>query len=167
MGHPVGTIAIAAIRKRINVLASARNPSVYQTSHGQLCEALRGWLSSAVEPDASVLDESKSIQWRAGAVVYSLLHDHAIDRKGRCRLCRRPGAMFGWRRRRCQVHIAANFYLRQPEKFVRYHLSSELQLSGELPGAAPHPSLRGTTSWFLAIRQALFGVTSRLLPPRA
>jgi len=129
-------------KQRIAVPVSAKNLSVYQASHGLLCDELREWLSSAVEPGGSVQDGSEPTQWRAGAVVYSLLRDHAIDRKGRCRLCRRPSAIFGRRRRRCQVHIAANFYLRQPDQFVRSHLSFELQ------APPPHPALFGTESLF-------------------
>lgn len=119
----------------------AKNLSVYQASYGLLCKELYEWLSSAVEPGVSAQDGSESTQdgsesaqWRACAMVYSLLRDHAIDRRGRCRLCRRPGALFGRRRRRCQVHIAANFYLRQPEQFVRSHLVGEL--AGWLEGVA-------------------------------
>lgn len=116
---------------------SAENLSVCQASHGRLCDELREWLSSAMEPSAR--DGSEPTQWRAGAVVYSLLRDHAIDRKGRCRLCRRPSAIFGRRRRRCQVHIAANFYLRQPEQFVRSHLSGELDWEAHHPGKPLRP----------------------------
>ncbi|MGH3912141.1 MAG: hypothetical protein ACRDTC_01820 [Pseudonocardiaceae bacterium] len=123
-------------------MPAAKNLSGYQASHGLLCEELRGWLVNALERGVSTPDGSEPPRWRECAVVYSLLRVHVVDRKGRCRLCRCPQVMFGRRRRRCRVHVVANFYLRQPEEFVRSHLA------GELDGSVSQPS-----RWREAIRK--------------
>lgn len=125
-------------------MPAAKSLSGYQASHGLLCEELRGWLMNALERG----DSSEPARWRECAVVYSLLRAHAVDRKGRCRLCRCPHAVFGRRRRRCRVHVVTNFYLRQPEEFVRSHLA------GELDGSVSQHSqwreaLRKVRSWLM------------------
>jgi hypothetical protein len=59
---------------------------------------------------------------------------HSVDRRGRCRSCRRPGAVLGLRRRRCRVHGEARFCLQQPAEFLRSRLVCELGLT-DLPPA--------------------------------
>ncbi|MGH3913141.1 MAG: hypothetical protein ACRDTC_06995 [Pseudonocardiaceae bacterium] len=39
-----------------------------------------------------------------------------MDRRGRRRSCRHPGAVLRWRRRRCQVRVAACYWLHQPDE---------------------------------------------------
>ncbi len=111
-------------------------PSVHQTGHELMREMLRDGLLAAAGGG-----ELGSVQSRASAALYVLLGDHPVDRRGRCRSCRRPGAVVGGRRRRCRVHRAARFYLYQPEQVLLGHLTGELsQLAGELSQDARPPS---------------------------
>ncbi|MGH3849828.1 MAG: hypothetical protein ACRDRT_09010, partial [Pseudonocardiaceae bacterium] len=111
--------------------------SVHQKSYDLLREMLRRRLVTAMQ---SGPDGIGAIAWRACAVTYELLCDHPVDRRGRCRSCRRPGAVFGLRRRRCRVYRAASFYLRQPNAFLFGHLTSELKLDGVAPDAGDAPA---------------------------
>lgn len=77
-------------------------------------EALCGVLRAAIEESPDAAEGLGSVPDRAAAALYFLLMDHSVDRDGRCRSCRRPGAAFGSRRRRCRVHMKAAFWLLQP-----------------------------------------------------
>lgn len=125
---------------------SVKQLSGYQAGHGLLCEELRGWLVNTLEHGDGAQDGNEPTRWRECAVVYSLLREHAIDQKGRCRRCRCPRAVFRRRRRRCQVHVVADFYLRQPEEFVRSYLTGELDGSTSRPVRRREAS-RGAASW--------------------
>lgn len=103
--------------------------SVHEISYDLLLKDLRGMLRAAVESGRRARDGVGSIQCRACAVLYALLMDHPVDRRGRCRSCRRPGVVFRWRRRRCRVHREACFYLRNSDDFLLAHLTGELELS--------------------------------------
>lgn len=101
------------------------SPSVHQISYDLLHQGLRAVLLEAVESGAADLIEL--IEVKACAALYGLLLDHPVDRRGRCRSCRRPGALFGWRRRRCRVRIEASFWLHQPDHtFLLSRLTDEL-----------------------------------------
>jgi hypothetical protein len=69
--------------------------------------------------------------------LYTLLLDHPLDQRGRCRSCRRSGAMIGLRRRPCRIYLRASYWLlRQPdEALLRCHLADGLGLS---TGPADH-----------------------------
>ena len=97
-----------------------------------LREALRSVLVAA--------DGIDSIQFRACAALYTLLIAHPVDQRGRCRSCRRPGAVLGLRRRRCRVHGEACFCLLQPAEFLRSRLVCELGLT-DLPPAQDSATL--------------------------
>ncbi|PZS40818.1 MAG: hypothetical protein DLM62_00855 [Pseudonocardiales bacterium] len=75
-----------------------------------------------------------SIRYRAAAVLYTLLLDHPLDRRGRCRCCRRSGALIGPRRRPCRIHLRASYWLLcQPDAVAApRHLADALDL-----GAVP------------------------------
>jgi hypothetical protein len=79
-----------------------------------LLEALRGVLVAAAQLGSGTGEGIDSVQYRAGAALYSLLVDHPVDRRGRCRSCRRPGAVLGLRRRSCRVHAKAQMWLHLP-----------------------------------------------------
>lgn len=97
--------------------------SVRQTRHRLLCELLRGVLVDAVECGPEVVG---SVQSRAVAALYGLVTGHPVDRRGRCRSCRRPGAVFGWQRRRCRVHTETAFWLHHPDQgFLLSQLARE------------------------------------------
>jgi hypothetical protein len=100
--------------------------SAYQASYNVTCEALRKVLRDAGQVDAGQVDSVSGVPWRFCAALYSLLLDHPVDHRGRCRSCRRPGAVLGFRRRRCQVHRLAYFYLRESSDFLRSHVAREL-----------------------------------------
>ncbi|MDQ3761164.1 MAG: hypothetical protein M3460_05540, partial [Actinomycetota bacterium] len=70
----------------------------------------------------------------AGAALDALLAAHPVDRRGRCRSCRRQG----WLRNRvCLVYVEAHYWLSQPTSRVQPHLVSELGVElAPLPDAA-------------------------------
>ncbi|MGH3871545.1 MAG: hypothetical protein ACRDSR_08550 [Pseudonocardiaceae bacterium] len=109
-----------------------------------LREVLRDVLSAAVDLRAGAVGEISSLQYRVFATLYVLLGAHAVDRRGRCWLCRRSGAVLGFRRRRCRVHGEASVWLQQPEWFLRSRLISESGLF-DLPPAqgSPTPTAAG------------------------
>ncbi|MGH8571935.1 MAG: hypothetical protein ACREX8_05080 [Gammaproteobacteria bacterium] len=102
------------------------NLSVPQTTHRLMCEALCGDLWDAVESGSLDSARTGSIRCRACVVLYLLLCDHPVDRRGRCRSCRRSGAVLGQRHRTCRIHAKASFWLRQSDDVVLRHLASEL-----------------------------------------
>ncbi len=114
------------------------NPTVNQTSHRLVCDALRGVLRQATQAGPGAVEEIGSMLYRVSAVVYTLLLDHPIDRRGRCRSCRRPGAIIGLRRRPCRIYLKANYWLlRQPDEVILFsHLADDLGLS-----TAPAPGV--------------------------
>jgi hypothetical protein len=77
-------------------------------------EALCGVLRAAMAESPDTAEGIGSVQDRAAAALYFLLLEHSVDQHGRCRSCRRPGATVGKRRRRCRVHMKAEFWLLQP-----------------------------------------------------
>lgn len=105
--------------------------TVNQTSHRLVCDALRGVLRHLAPAGPGAVEEIGSIPYRVSAVLYTLLLDHPIDRWGRCRSCRRPGAIIGLRRRPCRIYLKASYWLlRQPdEAILRSHLADDLGLS--------------------------------------
>ena len=107
--------------------------TVGQTSHRLISEALGDELRQAVHAGPSVADQADSIRYRVSAVLYLLLRDHAIDRRGRCRSCRRPGAMITIRRHPCRILIKARYWLLRPPD--QAHLLS--LLAAELPASLP------------------------------
>jgi hypothetical protein len=118
--------------------------SVHQRSYDLLCRALRRILHDAVQAGPGAAGGIGTIECQAVATLYLLLLDHPIDRQGRCRSCRRPGAVFGSRWRRCRVHIKANLCLHQLDEVLMLSLlSHELGLataSQSATGAAPGPA---------------------------
>lgn len=75
------------------------NLSVQQTTHRLMREALCGDLRDAVESGSLDGGGTGSIRCRACVVLYLLLCDHPVDRRGQCRSCHRPGIALGQRRR--------------------------------------------------------------------
>jgi hypothetical protein len=111
--------------------------TVDQTSHRLLCDALRETLHAG--PGA--VEGPASIRYRASAVLYLLLLDHPIDRRGRCRSCRRSGTMIGLRRRPCRVLARASYWLlHQPDDTLLSRLANEVIAdSAASPGARSSP----------------------------
>jgi hypothetical protein len=110
--------------------------SVYQTSYTAMCELLRRVLGDTVEPAPGTTGGIGSVACRATAGLYALLMDHPINRRGRCRSCRRSGALRR-RPRRCRVYITADYWLHQPDEALLLRLlAQELGLvaaPGQLP----------------------------------
>jgi len=117
-----------------------RDRSVHQTSYHLLCEALRDVLRSAVESRHGNRSVIGSVPYRAVVTLYMLLMAHPVDRWGRCRSCRRPGAVLRWRRRRCRVHGEASVWLHQPAEFVGSQLAREFGLVSGADPDAPIPT---------------------------
>jgi hypothetical protein len=117
--------------------------TVNQTTHRLVCEALRGVLRQFAQAGPGAVEEIGSVLYRVSAVVYTLLLDHPIDGRGRCRSCRRSGTIIGLRRRPCRIYLKASYWLLcQPhEAILRSHLADDLGLStAPAPGEqAPQP----------------------------
>ncbi|MGH3755272.1 MAG: hypothetical protein ACRDRP_21770, partial [Pseudonocardiaceae bacterium] len=60
-----------------------------------LHQALHGVLVAAVASGPGGPSGIDSVQSRACAALYALLVAHPVDRRGRCRSCRHPGAVLG------------------------------------------------------------------------
>lgn len=118
---------------------SRQTSSVHQKSYELLCEVLGRLLVSVVHAGSGAAGGISALPCRASAALYSLLLDHPVDRRGRCLCCRRPGALFGRRRRRCRVHIAAQYWLRHPDEVLLSHLSNELGLQTPAAPSPPPP----------------------------
>jgi hypothetical protein len=71
------------------------------------------------------VDQCGRVVCGAVAALDSLLAAHPVDRRGRCRSCRRPGWL-GRRRWVCMVYVGARYWLRQSTHRVQAHLASEL-----------------------------------------
>ncbi|MGH3773522.1 MAG: hypothetical protein ACRDRW_19375 [Pseudonocardiaceae bacterium] len=92
--------------------------SAPQASSDPLCALLRGVLRDVAQAGLYAPNGIGSVQFRATVALYMLLVDHPIDRWDRCRSCRRPGAVFGWWWRGCQVRGKANLYLRRLDEVL-------------------------------------------------
>ncbi|HET9255522.1 MAG TPA: hypothetical protein VFO16_10005 [Pseudonocardiaceae bacterium] len=98
--------------------------TVHQTRHRLIRDTLRESLLAG----PGTVERPGSTRYWASAVLYLLLLSHPIDRRGRCRSCRRSGEMIGLRRRPCRVHLQAGYWLRhQPgEALLLAQLADEL-----------------------------------------
>jgi hypothetical protein len=76
-----------------------------------LCRALADGVRAGLGTEEGI----GSLRCRVSGALYVLLLLHQVDEQGRCQSCRRPGALFGWRRRPSGVHQEASFWLRQPD----------------------------------------------------
>ena len=110
-------------------------PTVDQTSYRLIGDALRGLLCKAVQAGPGAVEGIGSVQYQASAVLYTLLRDHSIDQRGRCRSCRRPGAIVTLRRQPCRIYLRASYWmLWQPAEALLSHLAAELETD-----PVPHP----------------------------
>jgi len=138
--HVVALDSVRGLPTSVGVIPMIRSePSVYQTSHALLCRLLHQILMDAVQAGCGAAGGIGSVPLRASAALYALLLAHPLDQQGRCRACRGPGAVFG-RRRRCWVHLQANYWLRQPEEFLYSRVADEWGPANPPPpsaGAAP------------------------------
>ena len=116
------------------------SPSVPQTSYDLMCRVLRQMLRDAVQAGPGAAGGIGIVECQAVAALYLLLMDHPIDQRGRCRSCRRPGAVFGSRWRCCRVYVKAALWLRQPEELLRRLLAQELGLTAPTPPTDPLPT---------------------------
>lgn len=107
--------------------------STHQVSHGRLLRTLRGVLLPAVQPRPGSQQRIDSTLHSACAALYSLLVDHPVDRRGRCRSCRPPNSVLGLRRRPCRVRAKAELWLHLPAELRHSFLASELGLPPTVP----------------------------------
>lgn len=138
--------------------------TVDQTSHRLICHALRRVLCRAVKVGPGAVDGIGSVQCQASAVLYTLLRDHPIDRQGRCRSCRRPGAIIGFRRRPCRIYLRASYWmLRQPDQaLLLSHLAYELETDPVPPSGAGSPPNRSSPTRAAQIDPSDTDVMSRI-----
>lgn len=117
---------------------------MHPASQELMRETLRDGLLAAVDSEGGCA--LGSAQWRASAALYVLLGDHRVDRRGRCRSCRRPGALVGRRRSRCRVYLAARCYLYQPDQVLLRALAGELNQDATPPSRAGSPRDPGSAT---------------------
>ncbi|MDQ3765064.1 MAG: hypothetical protein M3460_27225 [Actinomycetota bacterium] len=116
--------------------------SVPQVTHRLMSEALCCELRAVVKSGSLEAGGTGSVGCRACVVLYLLLSDHTVDRRGRCRSCRRSVAVLMQRRRECRIHVRASFWLRQPDDVVLRHLAQELNhRPASTPGTGGQPDL--------------------------
>jgi hypothetical protein len=94
-------------------------------SHNPLCQMLRKVVVDGARAGRGAAGGIESVECRAVVTLYSLLMEHAVDQWGRCRSCRRPGSVFGARRRPCQVHSKANLCLHQLDEVLLLSLLAD------------------------------------------
>lgn len=111
--------------------ATTSAPSAHQTSYGWLREALRGAARAEVATGPGI----GTIGCRATAALDALLAAHPVDRRGRCRSCRRPGALWGRGRQTCLIYWTVRYWLLQPVEALRFRLDPELQ--GHVDASSP------------------------------
>lgn len=134
--------------------------TIDQTSHRLLCDALR----ETVHAGPGALDSPGSIRYWASAVLYMLLLDHPVDQRGRCRSCRRSGAMIGLRRRSCRVHAKASYWLlRQPDDTLLSHLANEVGEDSVLSRGAATPPDRSNLTVTARIDPSNTGVLPKIM----
>ena len=145
--YGVGQVVINPLRSGVQQDLSTSAP-VSQTSHDLLCQLLRKVVVDGVQAGHGAASGIGSVRCRVSATLYALLLAHPVDREGRCRSCRRPGAVFGWRRRRCcWVYIEASYWLRQPEEFLHSQVVREWGLADQSqPGACAAPDRESRAS---------------------
>jgi hypothetical protein len=99
--HLSHVVALGAVRSLpVGVLPTiSKGPNVHQTSYDLLCRMLRRVLLDGVQAGPDAIGGIGSVHFKASTTLYGLLLDHPVDGPGRCRSCRRTGALFGWRRR--------------------------------------------------------------------
>ncbi|MEO7193794.1 MAG: hypothetical protein ABIZ05_03085 [Pseudonocardiaceae bacterium] len=102
-----------------------------QNSHDPVCQVLGEVLVDGVRSGRGAEGGVGSVAFRACVTLYSLLVEHPVDQWGRCRSCRRSGAVFGARWRQCRVHGKATLCLRQLDEVLLLGLLAEA-----LPAAA-------------------------------
>lgn len=108
----------------VGVPVSGINANVHQIEHGLLREVLRRFLLAEVQSSRGAGGCGRVV-CGAVAALDSLLAAHPVDRRGRCRSCRRSG-WSGRRARVCLVLQKSHYWLRQPAHRVQAHLASEL-----------------------------------------
>lgn len=121
--------------------ARVNAPSVHQTTHAVLRRDLRaGLVDAATRAGPRGVG---SVLFRAAAGVYALLVEHAVDHRGCCVRCRRPGSWVGPARRRCLVYPLVHDWLYQSRPPLAARLRHDLGLP--VPPehrTVPRPGLR-------------------------
>ncbi|MGH3833206.1 MAG: hypothetical protein ACRDRS_22695 [Pseudonocardiaceae bacterium] len=108
-----------------------------QTSYEFMCTMLCQVLAEGIRAGLGA-DGVGSVRCRVSGALYAVLKDHPVDERGRCRSCRRPGAVLGLRRRRCAVHLAAHYWLRQPDWILVARGSSGVAIGPPLAPTCEH-----------------------------
>ena len=136
-GHHLSAERASRRKAMMSAKADGVSLSAHQTSHDHLRGMLRGAVRAAAEsePNGAV----GSMECRASAALDALLAAHPVDRVGRCRSCRRPGALLGCRRRRCLIYLTVRYWLRQPDEVLRSHLAGEPPLGASSLAPSTQP----------------------------
>lgn len=117
--------------------------SIYQSSYEFMCTMLGKVLAEGVRAGLGE-DGVGSVRCRVSGALYAVLQDHPVDERGRCRSCRRPGAVLTLRPQRCEVHREAHYWLRQPAWILVSRGSPGVAIGPPLTATGEHPTPQGT-----------------------
>lgn len=132
--QPLRSLVVRVDQEGSTVQPPTRSPSVFQIAHATVRRDLRTELLRAASAT-----EFGSVVFRATAALYALLLEHAIDRQGRCYMCRQPASMVGPRRRQCTIYPLAQHWIHQPGTRLAASLNRELGLPAPPPPGTTGP----------------------------
>ncbi|MGH3865625.1 MAG: hypothetical protein ACRDQ4_05700 [Pseudonocardiaceae bacterium] len=121
---------------------SRPSPSADQVIYGVVYTALRRILREGVQAGLGAAEGLNSLQCRFAGALYALLMAHPIDRRGRCRHCRRPGSVIGRRRQSCAVYLEVDHWLHHSDERLRTQAALQWGLTPSPSPAATTPQAR-------------------------
>ena len=113
------------------------SPSVQQATYGVAYTELRRVLRAGVQAGPGAEEGLNSLLCRVTGALYALLMAHPIDRRGRCRRCRRPGSVIGRRRQSCAVYVEVNHWLHHSDERLRTQMAHHWGLTPSPPARLP------------------------------
>ena len=113
--------------------------SADQAIYEVVYNALRRVLREGVQAGPGTDEGTDSLQCRFAGALYALLMAHPIDRRGRCRCCRRPGSVIGRRRQSCAVYVEVSHWLHESDEDLHAWAALQWGLNRSAPGVVTTP----------------------------